>query len=136
MSRSFEDVYEAIDFIKCQAAKKVVKSKPRLCELCGDKAVGKYLVEQENDNVGGWVKVCRACKPMVEMQGFEVEVYKYCKGLEPVQFIVDCDHDWKKYSLVTEDGGFDWMKCNTCGWFGKRYGLGGEGVTELTKELF
>ena len=33
-------------------------------------------------------------------------------------------HQWTKTSLVTEVGGFDKMRCETCGITGKRYGLG------------
>ena len=33
-------------------------------------------------------------------------------------------HSWRKTSLVTQVGGFDWMVCEVCGIKGKRFGLG------------
>lgn len=38
-------------------------------------------------------------------------------------------HLWEKKSLVTEKGGYDLMRCMSCGVIGKRYGLGQRGVT-------
>lgn len=42
-------------------------------------------------------------------------------------------HIWGKASLVTEQGGYDRMRCRACGATGKRYGLGQDGV-KLDKE--
>lgn len=33
-------------------------------------------------------------------------------------------HQWEKSCLVTQKGGYDTMRCKTCGITGKRYGLG------------
>ena len=41
---------------------------------------------------------------------------------------IHIEHFWDKVSLVTERGGYDKMKCTTCGVTGKRYGLGQFGV--------
>jgi len=105
----------------------------RLCEFCGDKAVGKYFVEQEEDNIGGWVRVCSDHAGWVEGLNYNIEYYKYYKALATLQDLPDCSHRWTKHSLVTEDAGYDWMKCTECGWYGKRYGVGAAGITDIAK---
>ena len=47
-----------------------------------------------------------------------VEVVKYCDDAK-----VKTKHTWKKQSLVTESGGFDWYTCEFCRARGKRHGL-------------
>lgn len=71
---------------------------------------------------------------MVTSQGFAVQFYKPHKtARKPALSLkqMDCAHDWAKHSMVTQDGGYDWMMCSICGCFGKRFGLGQFGVTEL-----
>jgi hypothetical protein len=47
-------------------------------------------------------------------------------------------HDWKKWGLVTQKGGYDTYKCSYCQATGKRHGLGSyvtpdKGFTEFCK---
>lgn len=41
----------------------------------------------------------------------------------PIKKDIPKEHEWEKYSLVTEIGGYDRYRCKKCGMFGKRYGL-------------
>lgn len=71
---------------------------------------------------------------MVTTHGYDVQFYKAHQketgSALPIEQ-AECTHEWTKHSMVTQEGGYDWMKCDLCGCFGKRYGLGQFGVTEL-----
>lgn len=109
----------------------------RDCELCGaPKAVGKYFTEPQEGCVSGWWRVCADDAAMVESQGYDVTYYKSHKRKQALGLVLsseqqNCAHNWLKHSLVTTEGGFDWMRCQECGCFGRRYGLGQDGVTRL-----
>lgn len=118
----------------------------RDCEICGhEKSVGKYYVSKEdNPNAVGWWRVCSSCADTFEHLGTEIHYYKYSaeyKNMsEPNSESPDCDHIWEKHSLVGEfdkrrQGIFDWMKCEKCGCFGKRFGLGQSEIIDLSMEI-
>ncbi|MDF9399204.1 hypothetical protein [Vibrio sp. 1180_3] len=108
----------------------------RDCELCGgSKPIGKYFTEPAEDCVSDWWRVCKNCAEMVEGQGYEVHYYKaHLKKTGKTPLTTEqreCSHEWIKHSMVTLEGGYDWVKCQRCGCFGKRYGVGQYGITEL-----
>ncbi len=118
----------------------------RDCELCGDdKAVGKYyLSKEENPDAYGWWRVCTYCAETVSRVGADVQYYKYSdeykKLSEPTPDSPDCNHDWVKHGLVGEfdkkrEGIFDWMRCEKCGWYGKRFGLGTSEIVDISSEI-
>ncbi|MBD0788202.1 hypothetical protein HUO09_17745 [Vibrio sp. Y2-5] len=121
---------------------------PRDCELChGGKAVGRYFLHKDESPNPGWWRVCEYCAEMVENLGSKVTYYKYTKQFkeqqEPPKAKIDnpdCQHDWEKWSLVSEvdkksDLPFDWMRCNTCGCYGKRFQLNQTVMSDLTMEI-
>ena len=136
MSLSKETFLGALDVLSSAAGINNKKKKqPRVCTFCDDKAVGKYFLEPEEGCLDGYQKVCKVCAKDVERLGYNVEYYKYLKKSISQVDLPDCDHDWYKHSLVTEDGGFDWMKCTKCDWYGKRFGVGQHGISDLIKNI-
>lgn len=45
-------------------------------------------------------------------------------------------HTWRKWSLVTEAGGYDIYKCETCGITGKRHGLEPEIIRDPKAKVY
>ena len=134
MSQSKQSYISALNVLSSVAGVSANRvNNPRFCEFCDDKAVGKYFLEPEDGCLSGYQKVCKSCAKDVERLGYNVEYYKYFKKAVSQVDLPDCDHDWFKHSLVTEDGGFDWMKCTKCDWYGKRFGVGQHGVTDIVK---
>lgn len=98
----------------------------------GTEAIGKYYVENipgEDQHTTGWHGVCEMCAKMVMNQGYEVTPLD---GYEDHPVFADIEEDvehecddpsWTKASLVTESEGFDWVQCDDCGIYGKRWGL-------------
>lgn len=97
-------------------------------------AIAEYYIDPMfNDPPTGWQPICDYCVPVI--RGSE-----YGRSLRPLDgyedhpvfndddeddAVHDCeDPSWRKVSLVTEDGGFDWMECEECGIYAKRWGLG------------
>lgn len=125
------------------------KKKPRQkrdCEICGDeKSVGKYYVSKEdNPDAVGWWRVCSNCADTFTHLGTQIHYYKYSteykKRSELKQKLPDCEHVWEKHGLVGEfdkrrQSIFDWMKCEKCGCFGKRFGLGRSKIVDLSLEI-
>lgn len=144
MSR--QSIEAAIDVLYGKPTKRHVK---RDCEICSDpKAVGKYYVEDTGDNHPGWWRVCSDCAEIVSRVGADVHYYKYTKEhreqTAPKQslpeHVLGCTHKWSKWSLVGEvdrkrDRIFDWMRCEKCNCFGKRFVLGQTNMDDLAIEI-
>lgn len=126
------------------------KQPKRLCGLCeGEKAVGKYYVHPDESENHGWWRVCSYCAAMVSNVGANVEYYKYSQeyknGNTLEQDILPervqaCNHEFEKWSNVGEfdkykEQVFDWMRCKHCQVYGKRFGLGQHGITDLMMEI-
>ncbi|EKP0310114.1 hypothetical protein ACTG16_22305 [Aeromonas sp. 23P] len=123
---------------------KVVKK--RDCQICGDEqAVGKYYVSRDESENHGWWRVCEFCAETVEGVGANVDYYRYYKGhlrLPPSlpEQVLNCHHDWAKWSLVSEMDKkrnmlFDWMKCGSCGCYGKRFSMSQAEMDDITMEI-
>lgn len=127
-----------------------IKSPKRLCEICeAGKAVGKYYVDRSESENYGWWRVCSYCADMVTRVGARVQYYKYSKEYKqdcnsesaPLPDSVKCcEHDWEKWSNTGQhdkyrDAIFDWVRCNHCGVYGKRFGLGGQPIVDLMMEI-
>ena len=137
-------IEKAIDVLCGHSSKLRAK---RDCELCGDpKAVGKYFVKPEGDNHPGWWRVCSYCAAMVSNVGADVQyyknstIYKEMTQKDKLQTFAGCCHEWSKWSLVGEvdrkrELVFDWMRCNKCHCFGKRFYLGQTVMEDLTSEI-
>lgn len=142
---------EAIEAaINVLAGQTPTKQPKRLCELCeGERAVGKYYVHPSESENHGWWRVCSMCADMVSRVGANVQYYKYSKEykqgnkLETItlpEHVQNCQHQWEKWSNTGEhdkkrDAIFDWMRCERCGVYGKRFGLGQLGVEDLMMEI-
>lgn len=143
---SKESFEAAIDVICGKPTKTLAK---RDCELCGDpKAVGKYYVEDMGDNGHGWWRVCSDCADMVSRVGADVQYYKYSKEYQNQmtpkpslpEDVQKCSHKWVKWSLVGEidrrrDRIFDWMRCEKCNCFGKRFIMGQTIMDDLSMKI-
>lgn len=100
----------------------------------GTEAIGKYYVENipgTDQHTTGWHGVCGPCARSVMRQGHEVtpldgyEDHPVFADEEDEDVHHECeDPSWTKVSLVTEDAGFDWVECDECGIYAKRWGLG------------
>ncbi|MEB5557038.1 hypothetical protein GOP97_14815 [Vibrio cholerae] len=136
--------------INVLAGQTETKQKKRLCELCeSDKAVGKYYVHPDESENHGWWRVCSCCAATVSRVGANVQYYKYSKEYKQEYEFVEfplpenvkcCDHHWEKWGNVGEhdkkrDAIFDWMRCNHCGVYGKRFGLGQQPIVDLMMEI-
>ncbi|EGR3255646.1 TPA: hypothetical protein ACMDS2_003473 [Vibrio parahaemolyticus] len=141
---SIESVKAAIAVLTGEEEKKPQK---RYCQLCeAEKAVGKYYVAPSESENHGWWRVCTYCAEMVSRVGADVQFYKYIKqpkynsAPELPESVLVCSHDWVKWSLVGEhdkrrDQVFDWMRCQSCGVYGKRFSLGQEDMEDLSLEI-
>jgi hypothetical protein len=123
--------------------------KKRDCQLCeGGKAVGKYFLDPSESDNHGWWRVCSHCAEMVSRVGVDVQYYKYSKEyhdqLDPKlslpEHVLNCSHEWVKWSLVNEhdrkhDKLFDWMRCEKCRCYGKRFRLGQTVMEDLSIEI-
>lgn len=120
--------------------------KTRDCQLCeGGKAIGKYYITPEESENHGWWRVCSDCAEMVSRVGAQVQYYKYSKECKATKVklpdvVMDCPHEWEKWSIVGEvdknrDMVFDWMRCNKCRCYGKRFGLGQTEMEDLSMEI-
>lgn len=120
--------------------------KTRDCQLCeGGKAIGKYYLTQEESENHGWWRVCRDCAEMVSRVGAQVQYYKYSKEYKSPKAqlpdaVMVCSHEWEKWSIVGEvdkrrDLVFDWMRCNKCLCYGKRFSLGQTEMEDLSMEI-
>ena len=101
----------------------------------GTEAIGKYYLENipgTDQHTTGWHAVCEPCAKMAENQGYEVlplkdtEDHPFFEGDDEMDEEVthDCENpSWTKESLVTEKEGFDWVKCDKCGLYAKRWGI-------------
>lgn len=112
-------------------------TKKRDCQIYGDEhAVGKYFVDPSESESHGWWRVCSFCAETVENVGTQVDYYKYSmeyrnrSGIinELPEKVINCHHKWDKWSLVSEvdkrsDMPFDWMRCEKCQCYGKRFSL-------------
>lgn len=139
----FESISDALDVLVGTTKPKVHKRDCQLCER--EKAVGKYYVDPSESENHGWWRVCSDCADMVSRVGADVQYYKYSKeyyGQNKVPTIdnPDCEHKWEKWSLVSEvdkrrDQVFDWMRCEQCGCYGKRFRLGQTKMDDLCMEI-
>lgn len=124
------------------------KPKTRDCQLCeGNKAVGKYYVDPAESENHGWWRVCSDCAEMVSRVGAQVQYYKYSKEHKAKEnksllpdSVIACSHEWEKWSLVGEVDKrrgkvFDWMRCNRCRCYGKRFTLGQTEMEDLSLEI-
>ncbi|WP_199438533.1 hypothetical protein [Vibrio owensii] len=118
----------------------------RLCDICqGNKAVGKQtLTKDESPNPGTYL-LCRDCAPRMEQIGANI-TYFHAKDKTEAdspslpQVVLDCEHDWKKHSLVSEvenksDRAFDWCRCQKCKVYGKRFYLTQTNLDDLMMEI-
>ncbi|MGI2124149.1 hypothetical protein ACRN9J_18575 [Shewanella baltica] len=135
---SFESIEAAIAVLTGER----VKPKKRLCQLCdGQKAVGRYYLDPSESENHGWWRVCSDCAEMVSRVGAEVQYYKYSTPQNKVVIDnPDCEHQWTKWSLVGEvdkkrDLVFDWMRCEKCSCYGKRFRLGQIKMEDLCMEI-
>lgn len=113
------------------------------CVLCNPGGYGKKATEDPNAEAiaeyylggneppTGWQPICEWCVPLVRRQGFgsslrPLDGYEdhpvFSDSEESIEH--DCENpSWTKVSLVTESEGFDWVECDDCGIYGKRWGL-------------
>lgn len=102
----------------------------------GTEAIGKYHVENQrgvDQHTTGWHGLCPPCARSMMRAGHNVipldghenhPVFSDSEG-EDETVEHDCDNpSWTKHSLVTEDGGFDWVRCDECDIWAKRHGIG------------
>tara|TARA_R110002033_G_scaffold135713_6_gene175473 strand:+ start:24856 stop:25299 length:444 start_codon:yes stop_codon:yes gene_type:complete len=138
------EAFEAAVDVLCGKTSK--RCNKRDCQLCSDpKAVGKYFLNPSESDNHGWWRVCSDCAEMVSRVGADVQYYKYSKvhrGQVNMSVIdsPDCAHQWSKWSLVGEvdrkrDLVFDWMRCDECGCYGKRFMLGQRQMDDLCMEI-
>lgn len=102
----------------------------------GTEAIGKYYVENQrgvDQHTTGWHGVCPSCardmmntgRNVIPLDGHEDHPVFADQGDEEESVEHECeDPSWTKVSLVTEDEGFDWVECDECGIYAKRWGLG------------
>lgn len=95
----------------------------------GTEAIARFYVEDEpdlNQWLTGWMGLCEIHAEAYSQRDNHIEPLE---GHEDNALFKDgeidtgdcAEHDWQKHSMVTESGGFDWMKCEECGVWGKRY---------------
>jgi len=96
----------------------------------GTEAIAKYYVEniQDKDQITtGWHALCEGCTEYLQgtvditpLDGHE----NHPLFSDDADVTHECDDPtWTKESLVTEDGGFDWVRCDNCNIWAKRYGM-------------
>lgn len=99
----------------------------------GTEAIAKYKVPDikgEDQFITGWQGLCEQCARSLKAGGYDVVPLSGHEDHEMFQDTEDTpeheceDPSWTKTSLVTEDGGFDWVECDDCGIQAKRHGLG------------
>ena len=140
---SFESIKAAIGVLASEPVRPAPKK--RDCQLCeADKAVGKYYVDPLDSENHGWWRVCDDCADMVSGVGADVQFYKYSKKspskkLLP-EHVTNCEHVWVKWSLISEQDKrtgvvFDWMRCEKCECYGKRFRLGQTTMEDLSMEI-
>jgi len=97
----------------------------------GTEAIAKHKIETHpiaEQFITGWEGLCEDC----------ARKFPFPERLEPLPGHEDhdlfdtnsdeiehtcVDFSWQKTSLVTEDGGYDWVECEECGIQAKRHGL-------------
>ncbi|MEZ8959536.1 hypothetical protein AB6E94_19140 [Vibrio lentus] len=142
---SFKSIEAAIAVLTGEACK---AKRKRDCQLCSNpKAVGKYYLDETESENFGWWRTCSDCAKFVSQGGYEVHYYKYTaeyrdqstKPQLPVH-VMTCNHDWLKWSLVSvedkkKDKIFDWMRCEVCHCYGKRFRLDQVQMEDLAMEI-
>jgi hypothetical protein len=136
---SISSVAEALEILTGKAD----RPKKRDCQLCeADKAVGKYYLTPDESENHGWWRVCSDCAEMVSRVGAQVQYYKYSKEHKEQlpDAVMACSHEWEKWSLVGEVDKhrnlvFDWMRCNKCRCYGKRFSLDQTKMDDLSMEI-
>lgn len=98
----------------------------------GTEAIAKHKVKNypgEDQFFTGWQGLCEKCarsfkntnKKIQPLPGFEE--HGLFDDSNEWNGVHDCENPtWEKFSLVTEDGGFDWVQCKECGLWGERWG--------------
>jgi protein-arginine kinase activator protein McsA len=91
----------------------------KICTFCpGKTPVGRYFLPRKTGHESGWIYVCESCaKTFGQYQ--HVEYFEHRGTVKS-----ECVHEWRKKSLVTQEGGYDEMICQKCGTITKRHGLG------------
>lgn len=98
-------------------------------------AIAEYYIDPHtHDSPTGWQPICENCVPSIRNSKFgrsirPLDGYEdhplFQDDEDDEQVVHECDDPtWTKQSLVTEDEGFDWVECDECGIYAKRWGLG------------
>lgn len=96
-------------------------------------AIAEYRIPPEtNDPPTGWQPICDRCVPTIRGSQYGRSI-RPLDGYEDHPLFTDGEDDevehecedptWTKRSLVTEDGGFDWVRCDDCQIWAKRHGI-------------
>lgn len=110
----------------------------------GTEAIAEYYIDPTfNDPPTGWQPICEYCLTTVHWTPEFARTLRPLDGYEDHPFFNEdepakhtCkDFRWEKQSLVTEEGGFDWVECSECGARAKRRGLGRIEVVEVPSDI-
>lgn len=82
---------------------------------------GKEIIDYYNSTLRPY-EVARVFVDAIDIDTPQTEEY-FKSETTPKLSVQPLKHDWQKFSLVTEKGGYDIYRCSTCGAKGKRFGL-------------
>jgi len=100
---------------------KMCEPYPEMIDEDSIKSVGYYLKGKRK------IHLCELC---LEGQKKYSEIFYYDKLRNKKENEKICNHDYSNYekknlvTIIDDNGGYDIMKCNICGYEIKRYGLG------------